>query len=464
MLIIFIISFMFSYFYILVLENSYNQFYKLDGEKLNLQATVISMKKENNYNYEYIIKTNTSKKLLLYTKKSKKLEFNYGDVIQIKGNFSKPEGSRNYKGFDYSEYLKTTGIYGILNVEGNNIKILARGKGNKIVNFCYNLKEKCQNKINNFLPEDTSGLLMGLLFGEKSGIDDEVISDFQESSLAHILAVSGGNVSYIILGVVFILKKFNIPKRVAYVITVFILLLFMVITGLTASVTRACIMGIILLFSKVLYRKLDFWNSISLAVLVTLVLNPYTLNDVGFILSYGGVIGIILFGKNVNNLLIKLKWNSKILNIISITLSVQLVLIPIMIINFNTLSLNFILSNLLAIPLLGTITILGFIVLIISFISMTLAKFLAIFLNVFIKLLILIAHTFSSITFLNLKVVSPYIFMVIIYYLILFSSNYFYSLYTKNFLRVYERKILRNFQKFQYKKNNKNSYMFSFII
>lgn len=422
----------------------------MDEKELNLQATVVSNKKENDYNYEYVIKTNRYKKLLLYTQKSKNLEFNYGDVIEVKGTFSKPEGSRNYKGFDYSEYLKTIGIYGTLNVEGNNTKILDQGKGNKIVSFCNKLKEQCQNKINIFLPEDTSGLLMGLLFGDKSGIDDEVIRDFQESSLAHILAVSGGNVSYIILGVVFILKKINIQKRVSYISTVFILILFMIITGLTASVIRACIMGMILLFAKVLYRKLDFWNSISLAVLATLILNPYTLNDVGFILSYGGVIGIILFEQNVNKLWIKLNWNSKILNIINVTLAVQLVLIPIMIINFNTLSLNFILSNLLAIPLLGIITILGFVILIISFLSMTIANFLAIFLNVFIKLLILIAHAFSSITFLNLTVVSPYIFMVIIYYLILFSSNYLYSLYTKNFLRIYERKILRNFQKFQY--------------
>jgi len=297
------------------------------------------------------------------------------------------------------------------------------------------------------LPKESAGILMGVLFGEKTGINEETILDFQESSLAHILAVSGSNVSYIILGIVFILNKFNMQKRWAYFITVFILLLFMVITGFTASVTRACIMGIILLLSKITYRKLDFWNSIAIAVLINLIFNPYVINDIGFILSYCGVIGIILFGKNVDDILTKMKMNSKIVNLISITLAVQIVLIPIIMLNFNILSFTFILSNLLAIPLIGIITILGFIVLIISFISMTLANFLAMFLNVFIKLLILIAEACSDITFLNITVVTPYTFTIIIYYLFVFSSNYLYSLYISDYLRVYERKILENFKK-----------------
>ena len=452
MLIIFIITSIISNIYISILEKQYCNFYELDGKGLIIQATVVSTRKENDYTYEYIIKTNTNKKLLLYTMKTNDVLLEYGDLISLEGTFSKPEGSRNYKGFDYSEYLKTKGIYGSLSIDGNKIIILDRNQGNKIVSLCNKLRKECQNKVSSFLPEENTGMLMGILFGDKTGISEEVVLNFQESSLAHILAVSGAHVSYIILGLVFILRKLNVQKRCAYFITVFVLVLFMIITGFTASVTRACIMGIVLLLSKVLYKKLDFWNSISIAVLITLVLNPYSINDVGFILSYGGVIGIIIFGKNVSEFLIKIKLNSKLVNLLNITLAVQLVLIPITMVKFNMLSFSFILSNLLAMPLLGVIIILGFIVLIISFISMTMAKFFAIFLNVFIKLLILIADACANISFLNITVVTPYIFTIFIYYLFIFYSNYLYSLYLSNYLRVYERKILESFKRLKTKK------------
>jgi len=443
---------MISNIYIIYLEKRYNDFYKLDGEDIILKAKVISNKKENDYTYEYIIITNTGRKFLLYTRKTNNVVLEYGDIIYIKGVYSKPEGSRNYKGFNYAQYLKTKGICGSINSEINNIKVLDRNTVNKISTFCNKLKQECQNRINNLLPKESAGILMGVLFGEKTGINEETILDFQESSLAHILAVSGAHVSYIVLGVVFILKKFNVRKRCAYFITIFILILFMIITGFTASVTRACIMGIILLFSKILYRKIDLWNSISIAVLITLILNPYAINDVGFILSYGGVIGIIIFGKNVADILTKMNLNSKLINLINITLAVQIFLIPIMMVKFNMLSFNFVLSNLLVMPLLGVIIILGFIFLIISFKSMTLANFLAIFLNVFIKFLILIAEACSDITFLNIKVVTPYTFTIIIYYLFVFSSNYLYSLYISDYLRVYERKILENLKRIKIKK------------
>ncbi|MBE5819464.1 MAG: ComEC family competence protein [Clostridiales bacterium] len=451
-IIIFFISMMISNIYIIYLEKRYNDFYKLDGEDIILKAKVISNKKENDYTYEYIIITNTGRKFLLYTRKTNNVVLEYGDIIYIKGVYSKPEGSRNYKGFNYAQYLKTKGICGSINSEINNIKVLDRNTVNKISTFCNKLKQECQNRINNLLPKESAGILMGVLFGEKTGINEETILDFQESSLAHILAVSGAHVSYIVLGVVFILKKFNVRKRCAYFITIFILILFMIITGFTASVTRACIMGIILLFSKILYRKIDLWNSISIAVLITLILNPYAINDVGFILSYGGVIGIIIFGKNVADILTKMNLNSKLINLINITLAVQIFLIPIMMVKFNMLSFNFVLSNLLVMPLLGVIIILGFIFLIISFKSMTLANFLAIFLNVFIKFLILIAEACSDITFLNIKVVTPYTFTIIIYYLFVFSSNYLYSLYISDYLRVYERKILENLKRIKIKK------------
>ncbi len=81
------------------------------------------------------------------------------------------------------------------------------------------------------------------------------------------------------------------------IVCIFFLLVFMAITNFTPSVTRACIMAVLTLFSGIIYRKSDVYTNISVAALITLIFNPYSLLDLGFQLSYGGTIGIIIFIK-----------------------------------------------------------------------------------------------------------------------------------------------------------------------
>jgi len=130
------------------------------------------------------------------------------------------------------------------------------------------------------------------------------VQSFKLSNLSHILAVSGAQISYIILGITYLINKSRLSKRKTNIFIIFAIVLFMAVTGFTASVVRASIMGIVVLGGKIFYRKSDIWTSIAFSLLIILVQNPLTINNIGLQLSYLGTIGIILFYKRIENILL----------------------------------------------------------------------------------------------------------------------------------------------------------------
>ena len=156
----------------------------------------------------------------------------------------------------------------------------------------------------------------------------------------------------ILVGLRTILKKIKISKRKIDIISIIFLILFVFVTDFTSSVIRASIMAGMGIIASLLHRKNNMINSMCVAYLITIIQNPYNIYNISVLLSYGGVIGIILYLKPIENLLDKvIKTKSKIINyikgIVSVSLSVQIIIIPIMIMSYNTISLTFLISNIL---------------------------------------------------------------------------------------------------------------------
>ena len=212
-------------------------------------------------------------------------------------------------------------------------------------------KNVLQNYKNNLSKENVS-LISALTIGDKTNLEKNVIQEFRDASLSHILAISGAHFSYIILLISFVNKIIK-RKRLGQVSLIIIILFFMQLTGNTASVVRAGIMGIMVILSSMLYRKNDFLTTFSISLLIQIIFNPYVIFDIGLILSYFGTFGIVYFYKMINQ---KIK-----LKILSVTLSANLLIFPIMIYNFNTFSISFVISNFFASIILGPIIILGII-------------------------------------------------------------------------------------------------------
>ena len=429
---------------VLYLKNKYLEIYKDDKSIISATAVVIKGPSEGEYNYKYTVKARTgkykNKKFIVYINKKNKKLLEYGDLIEIKGEYSAPEVARNYKGFDYSQYLKTLNIYGTIKVEES--KIINKNQLSPILISINNIKEKMIDNANRNMPKRTANLLLGILIGERDNIQEDIIESFRTANLSHILAVSGAHTSYIILGITYLISKSKTPKRIGYIITIINLLIFIIITGASYSVVRACIMAIVVIGAKICYRKENFFTSICISLIIILIQNPFAINDIGLKLSFMGTAGIVIFNKSITNFFIKLKIKQKIAEVLSVTFSAQLMIMPITILNFNTISLTFFISNILASPLLGIIIIFGFISIFISSILNPISKILFLILHIFLELLILVSKVTEKIPGSSILVKTPNILFAIVYYILILFFNYFFVI-KQNPTRIFHKKIIK---------------------
>lgn len=419
-------------------NNKYENLYK-DINDISLTAIVISNKKEEKYynRYKIHIYEGEFKNTNLYINVSKNKKIEYGDKVTIKGAFIEPSKKRNYKGFDYKEYLKTLKIYGTVKIK--DIEVLEINKANILMQTSNKIFLKIKDNIKNTYSERMSKIIMGIMLGYTDEIDDNTKLDFSNSNISHVLAISGMHISYIIIVVTTITQKL-VGKRKSKIIASIVLIIYMFITGFSVSVVRASIMGILSCMSFVVYRKSDTLNNISISVLITLINNPYSITGISFLLTYGGTLGIIYFKstveKSIKNIKIrKRKWKyiflrvqkkcENIIKIASVSISAQIVIGPIMALKFNSVGVGFLLTNLLLSYIIGVIVISGFIQILMSMISIKASIVIAKLIEIPVYGVILI----SKINFGNLKVITPNFYQLILYYIIICIFKYLYNIF-----------------------------------
>ena len=418
------------------------QNYLTNIEEVKLYGIIVKDVVEKEYTYQYEVKVNIKKegnKYFYITVNKEKAKFKFGDKIYIEGKFLLPNSSRNYMGFDYNNYLKQENILGTIKVQ--NIKLIKEKQENKILSFFNKISNDLKTKIKTILPEDVASLTIGILLNDMSNIDEKTKENFNNANLSHILAVSGTHMTYIMIGLAILLNKI-IGKRKTFVISIIAIIFYYLLIGFSASVARASIMGIMVLFSKIIYKKVDLWTSISLSLLIILIYNPYLILNLGLQFSYLGTIGIIIFNNQIQNLLMKkiknikrykyynknkeLKIIAKIIEIISVTISANLFIIPITIFSLNTLNIYFIITNLLVSIIIEPLMIICFIFLVILFINLKIAQLLGFFVTIGIKLLLFISKI-GQMPFSKVYVITPKLYILIIYFIVIFIFNFYYS-------------------------------------
>ena len=398
--------------------NYESKYKKYDNKNISIEGTIISDIEEKEYNYTFTIRTKDDYFLVNLKKNKEEVNLEYGNKLQILGEYQEPNKARNYQGFDYKNYLKTNKIYGIIRVDSYaNIIIKQKKNLSNFKLFIHKIREKLKRNIQELLTEKTYALGIGILIGDNSRINEKIVEDFKNSNLSHMLAVSGAHINYVVLTVSILFTKKRAGIKAQRVVTIMMMLFFMELTQMTPSVVRAGISCIIYMLASLLYRKADVINAMAISTLVILLNNPFSLFNIGFQLSYAGTLGIILFCKWID-IPIKNKLLKYLKDSIIISLSANIFIIPIMMYQFNTISLTFILSNLLAGPLLGISIILEIIVLLISFISINIAAIPAKVLNILLILIINIANWFSNIEISKIYVITPQIISIVAYYLI----------------------------------------------
>lgn len=187
---------LFSYFQINQQQKHYREIMQemQQVEEVEILAKVVSNVEEKAYQNTYeveIQKISTKnqqmqhKKIILQVNKQERI-FTYGEIILIKGNGKTANVQRNYKGFDYQQYLQTQHIYGIVKAE--EIQVISQEKD---IGFYINQIATCiKEKLNVLFSKEESATLAGILIGDTSKLNKETEENFRNSSLSHMLAVS----------------------------------------------------------------------------------------------------------------------------------------------------------------------------------------------------------------------------------------------------------------------------------
>lgn len=154
----------------------------------------------------------------------------------------------------------------------------------------------CIDIINTLLPEPHAGLLAGMLFGTKAQLSPELKQALIDTGTIHITALSGMNISILVALTATTLLRVT-SRRIASLLTLFIIIGFILFVGISPSVVRAGIMGSLSLLAIVFGRQQRALFFLGLTSLLMVIVHPSYLTDMSFQLSVGATLGILLFAK-----------------------------------------------------------------------------------------------------------------------------------------------------------------------
>ncbi len=288
--------------------------------------------------------------------------FSPGDVIEGEIPLSTPSASKIFS-HGYAHTLAGKGIFLVSDVEK-----LPRptGKTGGIMGKLYSLRDYIDSLGEKYFSnEDDRGLFNAMVIGDKRLISDDLDISLKASGLSHIAVVSGLHLSVAMAFLLFIAWLIVGKRRCGYILVSAGAFFIVILTGAGASVIRAFIMCSIFLLSKYIYRDNDSPTSLSVAVLIMTFINPFTVFNVGFILSVLAVAGIIIYNDKISGALSKIM-PSTLAEVVSMSISAQLAIMPVIVYYFGMVAPWSLLSNALLVPLSGIYVILGMIFIIAS--------------------------------------------------------------------------------------------------
>ena len=351
-------------------------------------------------------------------------DYKIGDIYKINGNLRLPTAATNPSQFDYSRFLRNRKIYSILySTPENAIKLDASDTLKwKFLRNLNDLRHKILNVHSEFLKSPNLEILGGIVFGDDAVSPPEYVkTSFINSGLLHILAASGMNVAFIWGFWFFFMRKIRLNYRKTLISGIFVVILYMFMTGLGASVVRAGLMLIFVLVGKLIDRDAHSVSLLSFVALLMLIYNPAYLSDVGFQMSFLATFGILTTGQVLHERLKDFKFPNFIKGDIAIPVIAQGWVAPIQMFCFNTFAPYSVFANIAIIPFLCVVSFGGFISSILAmFYPYT--KYLCVavdfVVNIFITAILKISDFFSIIPNSLLITPKPHIIQMLIYYAI----------------------------------------------
>lgn len=369
---------------------------KLYGQKIDTVGIVAEMPEVKNGKQRVIVEIkledSSKTRILSYVSQFQKISF--GDRVNFKGILKKPE---NFDDFDYEKYLSMRDIYFVSYYP--EIRIVESG-ADSFMARTNSFRLDASERFSKVLPEPHAGILSATIFGLNSAVSPGILEAFNRTGTRHIIAVSGSHMVILVAIMLFAFLSSGFHRKKVFYMTSSGILAFVLVSGLASSAIRAGIMAFTILFAEKIGRLNKSFSALIFAAVFMLIIDPHLLaNDIGFQLSFLATFGIIIlfpyFKKQFE------KWPSfiGIKDMFLVTLSAQIVIMPILVANFDGFSVFSFLANIMILPITPALMAGGFVLFVLSYFSMSLAQVVAFPLYLILSYQLAVVDFFAKINF-----------------------------------------------------------------
>lgn len=375
-------------------------------------------------------------KLMFRAEFPKYSDINYLDRIKFKANLKEPTDLIG--DFEYRKFLQTKMIF----LVATEIEIIEKYSDSIFLSGISTINSIIEENINRHVNEPSASLINGVVLGNKASIPKEIAEDIKNSGVSHLIVVSGLHFS-LVLGLVLNLTGI-LNRRFLLIVAMILGFSYLLLTGITnISTQRAFFSILIVLFLQLFGRKNFNFLTIPIVVIILVFDNPYIFKNISFLLSFGAVLSLTLFLKN-------LKPNSLLNNILLLcitTIKINILILPIIFLTFQEISMLAIISNVILTPFIPLFITLSILLIFTLFLNITvLVEFIGYILDLLANIFLKITETIASFEFSTTNDIATVLIYYIFCILILLGIDYL------------------NFQKsIFFKSNPENRFTFNFL-
>ncbi len=348
----------------------------------------------------------------------------YGDRILLEGELKTPP---ELDDFSYRAYLARQNIFAYF--PKAKATLLQPDQGNRLLSLIYTLRNQAEFTLKHIFPEPQAALLCGILLGIESGIPKNLQNAFINSGTAHIIAISGFNIT-LLVGLFMAFFSRLLGRWRGGAITVLIIAGYTILVGANASVVRAALMGVLSLFATQIGRRQSGINSLTFLAALMAAFQPSILWDVSFQLSFAATLGLVLYANPLTE-----KWiqflqhfspseTAKQIGFASsewllFTLAAQVTTLPVILYHFQRLSISSLLANPLILPVQPILMVLSGLALLGGMIFLPLGQLLAYFAYPLVAYTIRMVELFGNLPYSSVLLNPISLQWIVLFYLII---------------------------------------------
>lgn len=277
-----------------------------------------------------------------------------GSLLEVVASAREPRPPDEDESFDERAYLRRQGVHVILRADSFRVT----GERGGLGGVADNVRAAIARTMAPGLEGERRAVVAGIVLGEDEGLDAALQDSFRASGLYHLLAVSGQNVAYVVAGALLLAWLCGLPRWAGHLGALVCVIGYVMAVGWQPSVVRAGVAGVLASLAWLAARPADRWYFLLVGAAVLLSVNPYSLLEPGFQLSFAAVAAIFVGVPRLERGLEGYPLPNRIAGVLAVSSGCGLATAPILWLHFGSIPLYSVLANALAEPVVAPL--LGF--------------------------------------------------------------------------------------------------------